>query len=631
MSTSKAGSVASETTTVTTTTTVSTKDGKTTITTTTTTNGNGAATTHAALAESRAAAVATSTLPDDPTDEQILEYVRKQPDWEMLRKQIITHAINFADGIVFDGRRALTIARNAEAAGRLMWQLIKPYTPAVLVGPGFGAAPLLYGTALAALADGVTLTVLMVRDKRKEHNQKKWVEGKRPPQGARAVAIDDFMERGSAVGLVDQALESDGIKLNLRAFAVFFDMWEPLGSRQIATGRFPVLALFKRHDIGLSRDCYDAKPPLMKGSYPDFVPEKPVWWRLGLNDKTGYQLKCAPVIAENAVFVADDHCHVWRHDALTGNIDWEYESLEDHLKGIVQVLQYADKSLVFGCYDGTVTRLDAQTGKVIWRWRQDSSVHATPELDLEKGLLFINTEQYNNGAPFGHLQALSWKTGRLVWKYAHAYWPPGSPILDRATRTVFATCNDATLIAVDADTGELRWKKKTEGLVRGRPGILKGRVFVATETGRLQAFASGTGEHVWTTRYGRGEFHQFVHTDGDLVYALDGRWHFSAFEASTGAIRWVSRVRSTGNWGPTTFGKYLLVLSRDGDLAVYDPGLELKVWEGRVRGFFRQPCATGWIRDKGKDVPVLAAASNTSGLQLFHIHPHYATKTNGAS
>jgi hypothetical protein len=173
----------------------------------------------------------------------------------------------------------------------------------VQVGPGFGASPLLFATAFAALElDGVRLQVLMVRDKRKEHHQKRWVEGDRAAaQGARAVLIDDFMGGGSAWPLVRQALAEDEVALDIAAVAVFFDMWMPLGSRQITMAGCPVHALFTRHDIGFSRDCFDAVPPLMKGTQPELVGPRPLWWRFGLNEKAGYPLKCAPVVADEAV------------------------------------------------------------------------------------------------------------------------------------------------------------------------------------------------------------------------------------------------------------------------------------------------------------------------------------------
>lgn len=549
---------------------------------------------------------------------QALDSIRHSEAWETLRRHIYTRALRLADDVVFDFRLLLSDALFMDLAGRMMWRMVRPFSPQVLVGPGFGAALLLAGIARAALEDGVRLNLLMIRDKRKGHHQKKWVEGLRQPDGSRAVVIDDFMEGGSALPLVQKALAADGHDLAIQAVCVFFDMWQPLGSRQISTGQYPVISLFRRHDIGLSRDCFDAVPPLMKGNRPDFV-DHPLWWRFALNDKSGYPLKCAPVIADDAVFVADDHCRVWRHHAGDGSIEWCYESLADPQKGIVQQLQVADGNLVFGCYDGTVTRLDATSGEVLWRWRQDSSVHATPELDLPRNRLFINTEQWNEGRPFGHLHAMDWRTGRTLWSYTHPWWPPGSPVFDASRNALIATCNDQTVVCVDADQGTLRWKQPTPGLVRGKPAIAGGRVFLATEKGRLLCLDACSGETIWVTRYGRGAMHQFLQIDGDVIFIADGRWHLTAFDVASGEIRWITRLRSAATWCPVRCGDFQVVLSQGGHLAVLDPARELKVWEGAIGGHYRQPPAIG----ASSFGHLLAAASNNQGLKVFRIHPDY--------
>ena len=552
----------------------------------------------------------------DPLDEvrAARNAVRRSPEWEALRRRIHTDAVVLADRLTFDFRPMLMQPSVLETAGRLLWRMIRPLDVSVLIGPGFGAAPLLFSIAMTALKEGRSLNVLMVRDKRKEHHMKKWVEGARPPPGSRAILIDDMMCFGSAVPLVERALAEENYPLAICAAAVFFDTWQPLGSRQISVSRCPVIPLFRRHDIGLTRDCFDAKPPLMKGGHPPFV-ARLLWWRFRLNTHSAYRLKSAPVIADSAVFAADDHCNVWRHDLSDGAIRWQYRSVTDRGKGIIQLLQFADASLVFGCYDGTVTRLDARSGKVIWRVRQDSSIHATPAIDVANRRVFVNTEQWNRGSPLGSLLALDWSTGRLVWRYRHRYWAPGSPCYCADDGIVVATCNDGTLACVDAASGERRWEFRTDGLARGRPVVANGRVYAATESGRLHCVSISSGTEEWTIRYGKGRMHLFPRVQSGCVYLLDGQRHLSAFDQDTGALRWISRLRSNGVWCPVSCGDYLVTLSQGGHLSVFDPRCELKVWEDAIGGIYRQPPAIA----EGH----LAAASNDDGLKVFKIDDFY--------
>lgn len=541
--------------------------------------------------------------------------VRARPEWERLRQQIAQRGMRFTGQLCFDLRELLTDATNGRDAGRLLWQMIRPLAPEVLVGPGFGATPLLYAIAHAALEDGVNLQVLMVRDQRKQHNQKRWVEGHRASaQGRRAVIVDDFMKGGSALPLVREALAAERIDLSIMAVALFLDMWEPLGSRQVSASRHPVLSLFTRHDIGLSRDAFDAVPPLMNGAAEDFISERPRWWRFQLNRDTGYPTKSAPLVFDGAVFVADDRSRLWRHDTRTGDIDWCIPSLAQPHKGIVQQLQGVGDSLVYGCYDGTVTRIHARTGAIIWRWRIDSSVHATPWVDQRGGRLFINTEQWNEGIPTGHLQCLDWSSGRVLWKRRHAWWPPGSAALAGEEDIVVAPSNDSRIGAWRASSGEPLWSRTTKGLIRGRPVIVGHRVMAATEQGRLHAWDLRGGRPLWTVRYGKGLWHQFLEAGESEVYVLDGKWHLIAFDLESGQLKWLTRLRSAGCWAPVRCGRHLIVLSREGHVAVVRPEHEVKVWEGRIRGTYHQPPAVG---------DGLMVAAGTSGLLAFDIATDY--------
>lgn len=540
--------------------------------------------------------------------------LRASTEWEVLRREVYEKAIRFSTGLRFDFRELLSDARNMELAGRLMWSVLRVFEPQVLIGPGMGAAPLLFSICIAALRDGCQLHTLMVRDQRKTHNRRRWVEGRRQPDGSRAVIIDDFMEGGSAISLIDMALEADRHVLDIRAAAILFDMWQPLGSRQLSVMRFPVVSVFRRHDIGLSRDCFDARPPTMKGSYPPFV-EAPLWHRFDLNANRQYPNKSTPVIADGGVFAADDSSRVWRHNAENGDIEWCYESLQRPAKGIVQRLQFAQGSLVFGCYDGTIVRLGADDGSVRWRWRQDSSIHATPTLDLAHSRLFINTEQWNDGAPYGHLQAIDWESGHQLWSRPQGYWPPATVAFDSVLGAVIAPCNDRIVSCVDAHTGALRWQVRTTGLVRGQPAVAGGRVIWATEDGVLNCIDIQTGEQVWERRYGSPLAFQFLLVRADCVFVLDGKWNLLAFDLETGALRWVSRLRAQGCGCPVEYGRYLVVLSSGGQLAVFDPQKEIKVWEGAIGGHYRQPPALA--------PGLLAASSNDHGLKVFRISPFY--------
>lgn len=537
----------------------------------------------------------------------------------MLHKAILQYAVRLKGRPTYDFKELVTQSAFVRAAGKALWALVREFRPEVLIGPGFGGVPLLYATALAALdADGVDLAIWMVRDQRKTYHRKRWIEGPRFDHVPRAVMLDDFMGQGTSLQLVDEALASDGMQADLCGIGLLFDYWSPLGSRQTSLTRCPVASVFKRHDFNLTRDCHDAAPPLMKGSAPPLVAQ-PRWWRFDFNGASALPSKSSPAIADGAVFAADDQRRMWRFNALTGEAAWHRDSLGDHPKGIVQCLQPVDGSVVYGCYDGTVTRLDQRTGQIVWRWRVDAYVHATPAVDLENGRLYVNTESVDSNGACGHLNALDWKTGRTIWRRRQAFWPPGSPFFDKASQLVVATCNDQSLIAVDAATGALRWRATTHGLVRGRPAVIGDVVLVANESTWLQAFDLHTGAELRRRQFGGGDVHQYTHAADGLVYTVDSTGHLSAFDIEDFRLVWINRLRSTGTWAPVALGRHLIMLSREGHLVVLDAKSGIKHWEGEIDGQYRQPPAVGVV----DGVPLLVCSSHRSGIGAHEIHPFY--------
>ena len=559
--------------------------------------------------------VAASARPDDAA---------REGELELLRRAILERVIRLGPTMVFNFKDLLSQASLARAAGRALWARIRRFEPEVLVGPGFGGVPLLYATAMAALEeDRIDLALWLVRDQRKAHAGKPWISGPGFTHTPRAVMLDDFLGRGSAVELIDQATAQEGKAMDLRAIAVLYDSWRWDGSRRLSVSRCPVVSVFRRHDLGLTRDCHDAAPPLMKGAAPPMVGE-PLWSRLDFNGASDRPRKSSPVIAAGALFAADDRSRVWRLDALTGEAVWCRESQETHEKGIVQRLQHVDGSLVYGCYDGTVTRVDDERGSVLWRWKVDRFVHATPEVDLARRRLFVNTEAFDGNRPSGRLLAMDWDTGRVLWKFDHAFWAPGTARHDVAHNRVLATCNDHSIVCVDADTGELAWRGATKGLVRGQPVIVGNELIACTEAGWLQAFDLATGVELRSRRCGGGgKIHQFTRVAGGRICVVDDNAHFAVFDALDFRLVWISTLRSPGTWAPVPVGRFLAVLSEKGHLAAFDFGASRKVWEGQIAGRHAQPPAVG----SADGVALLACASHRDGLNAYRIHDFYSERS----
>ena len=135
---------------------------------------------------------------------------------------------------------------------------------------------------------------------------------------------------------------------------------------------------------------------------------------------------------------------------------------------------FKDNVIYFGGDDGNVYAVDAATGRQIWKRVTNGPVPATPA--IADGTLYV-------GSYDGKFYAFNAQTGALEWKFAtegerrfeakglHGLQPKNQTIADPfdvflssplvANGAVYFGSGDGNLYALDAATGDLRWKFKT--------------------------------------------------------------------------------------------------------------------------------------------------------------------------
>jgi outer membrane protein assembly factor BamB len=127
---------------------------------------------------------------------------------------------------------------------------------------------------------------------------------------------------------------------------------------------------------------------------------------------------------------------------------------------------------------------------------------------------------------------------------------------------------DGYLLALNAETGKLRWSSHAAGTI-GVPVVGQGTVYMAASDGKVYAFATDTGKLRWqfqrTTGVGTNTGFDgyptlagqtlYVDSDGGAVYALD---------AASGKLRWLFTVPTAGDHiytAPAIAGDILYVSS----------------------------------------------------------------------
>src|SRR5207249_11476653 len=109
---------------------------------------------------------------------------------------------------------------------------------------------------------------------------------------------------------------------------------------------------------------------------------------------------------------------------------------------------------------------------------------------------------------------------------------------------VYFGSDDSYLYAVNALTGELKWKFKTGDVVYSSPAIADGGVFVGSHDGYLYAVDAKTGAERWRFKTGYRVYSSPAVRDG-TVYFGSADTYVYAVDAATGKLLWKFKA---GDW-----------------------------------------------------------------------------------
>ncbi|MGD1154487.1 MAG: PQQ-binding-like beta-propeller repeat protein [Terriglobia bacterium] len=270
----------------------------------------------------------------------------------------------------------------------------------------------------------------------------------------------------------------------------------------------------------------------------------------------GGAINSSPAVSTDAVYFLSADGSFYALDPQTGKQLWKFETEGERrfeAKGLHGVTPHQqtipdpwdfylsspalyDGGVYFGCGDGNVYALDAQTGRLRWKFHTRGVVHSSPAISA--GVVYI-------GSWDSYLYALDAATGQEKWKFKTGEDPKifnqvgiqSSPAV--AEGTVYFGCRDAHLYAVDAKTGQLKWNFPTQGSwVIVSPVVREGVVYFATSDSALfHAVDAATGKERFTLPTGMFVFSSPT-VAGDMAYFGVFNGKLLAVDLKAGKQRW---------------------------------------------------------------------------------------------
>lgn len=286
--------------------------------------------------------------------------------------------------------------------------------------------------------------------------------------------------------------------------------------------------------------------------------------------QTGGAIWGTPTVQDGVVYIGSDDRNLYALEASTGLVKWQFAT-----GGLVRSTPaLADGNVYFESDDGYLYALAARTGEQVWRTDiGNTTVREVPDADarvydylqssptIVDGLLYI-------GSADGYVYAVDAASGEVRWKFETSQPVRATPAV--ADGMVYIGSWNGFFYALDAATGELRWTYAASTTnspdylyrpIQTKAVVHNGLVICASRKASIFALDVQTGELAWEHRYGSALWVESSPTlqDGLIYIGSSGSRFVLALEADTGNPRGILTTQ-TFNWGaPALAGNTLYI------------------------------------------------------------------------
>jgi len=230
--------------------------------------------------------------------------------------------------------------------------------------------------------------------------------------------------------------------------------------------------------------------------------------------KTGGWVLSSPALSDGIVYVGSDDRNVYAVDAATGQEKWRFAT-GGHVRSSPAVVGGA---VYVGSYDGALYALDAASGSLKWKFETQGEARFEA-----RGLHGMKPR------------------AQTIPDFWDIYL--SSPAVTEGV--VYFGSGDHNVYAVDAETGGLKWKFATQGVVHSSPAVADGRIYVGSWDTYLYALDAATGQERWKFKTGDDDENHNqtgiqsspVVADGTVYFGCRDS-HIYALDAQTGTERW---------------------------------------------------------------------------------------------
>ncbi len=268
--------------------------------------------------------------------------------------------------------------------------------------------------------------------------------------------------------------------------------------------------------------------------------------------------------------------------------------------------------------DGVIHAFDKKTGARLWTRDDEEMTKDQAPSAFGGGVSFDGGRVYaTNGV--GEAKAVNADTGEVIWKVKPAGPLRGSPTV--AFGQLFVMTQDNQLISLNITDGSLVWDESGSNTQSGVFGVAapsagQGTIVAGYSSGELSAYRYENGRTLWSDALARTNISTTVGTITDIdadpiidsgrVYALGQGGRMAAYELATGQRIW--ELNLAGISTPAIAGEWIFTLTDDARL------LAIARSSGRVRWISQ---LRRYKDEEDKEGPIFWTGPVLAGGQLW--------------
>jgi outer membrane protein assembly factor BamB len=216
---------------------------------------------------------------------------------------------------------------------------------------------------------------------------------------------------------------------------------------------------------------------------------------------------------------------------------------------------------------GGIVAFDLASGEVKWKWTDDGTGYASPILLTVDGVKMVVALTAKN------IVGLKESDGKLLWEASFPVkgmaYNAATPIIEGSTVIYAGSGRGTKAVKIeksgDAFTAKELWSNPDNGVQFNTPVLKSGQLYGISQKGDLFCLSAADGKTLWSTALGGKDFGSVVEA-GPVLLALVPKGELSVFEPSDKEFKKVAgyKVASTDTYAyPIPAGNGIYVKDQD--------------------------------------------------------------------